>query len=52
MHAITDMGERQRSLLLGGRGAWNGEEMASQGGSELFAIKDGSCKRNKGFRGL
>ena len=47
------MGERRRSfLLLGGRGTWNGEEIASQGGSELFAIEDGSCKINKSFGGL
>ena len=38
MCAISDMDEMRRSLLLlGGRGAWNGEEFASQGGCELFA---------------
>ena len=53
MCAIADMGEMRRSLLLlGGRGAWNDEEMASQGGGELFAIEDGSCERNRGFGGL
>ena len=47
------MGERRRSLLLlGGRRAWNGEEITSQGGGELFAIEDGSCKINKSFGGL
>ena len=47
------MGERQRSLLLlGGHGAWNGEEIALQGGRELFAIEDGSCEIIKGFGGL
>ena len=53
MHAIAVMGERLRFLLfLGGHRAWNGEEMASQGSGELFAIEDGSCERNRGFGGL
>ena len=47
------MGERQRSLLLlGGHRAWNGEEITSQGGGELFAIEDGSCEIIRGFGGL
>ena len=47
------MGERRRSLLLlGGRRAWNGEEITSQGGGELFAIEDGSCEINRSFGGL
>ena len=42
--AIPDMGKRRRSLLLGGRRARNGEEFASQGGSEFFATEDGCVK--------
>ena len=53
MRAIADMGERLRSLLLlGSHGVWNGEEIASQGGGELFAIEDGSCEINRSFGGL
>ena len=53
MHAIAVMGERLRFLLfLGGHRAWNGEEMASQGSGELFAIEDGSCEIIRGFGGL
>ena len=47
------MGERRRSLLLlGGRRAWNDEEITSQGGGELFAIEDGSCEIIRGFGGI
>ena len=53
MHVMAKMGERWRFLLLlGGRGAWNGEENALQGGGELFAIEDRSCEINRGFGGL
>ena len=53
MHAMAKIGERRRSLLLlGGRRVWNGEEIASQGGGELFAIEDGSCEINRSFGGL
>ena len=46
-------GERRRSLLLlGGRRAWNGDEIVVQGGSELFVIEDGSCEINRGFASL
>ena len=47
------MGERRRSLLLlGGHVAWNGEEIASQSGGELFTIEEGLCEIKRGFGGL
>ena len=53
MRAMAEIGKRQRCLLiLGGCGAWDGEEIASQGGDELFAIEDGSCEINRSFGGL
>ena len=53
MRAIAKMGERRRSLLLlGGHVAWNGEEIASQGGGELFTIEEGLCEIKRGFGGL
>ena len=45
MLTIADMDERWIALLLlGGRGAWIGEDFSSQGGSELFAIEDACAK--------
>ena len=53
MHTMADMDKRLRSLpLLGGHGAWNSKEMASQDGRELFTTKDGSCELIRGFGGL
>ena len=53
MRAMAKMGERWRFLLLlSGRGVWNCKKMPPQGGGELFATKDGSCKINNGFGGL
>ena len=45
VRTIANMDERWIALLLlGGRGAWNGEEFASQGDRELFTTKDGRAK--------
>ena len=45
MHVMAKMGERWRFLLLlGGRGAWNGEEMASQGGVSFSQQMMGRAK--------
>ena len=45
MRTIADMDKRWIALLLlDGRGVWNGEEFASQGGIEFFAIEDGCAK--------
>ena len=53
MRAMAEIGEKRRSLLLfGGRGAWNGEEIASQGGGNLLATEDGLCKINRSYGGL
>ena len=53
MRAMAEIGKRQRCLLLlGGHGAWNGEEIASQGGGKLLTTEDGSCEINRSFGGL
>ena len=45
VRTIVDMDERRIALLLlSGRGAWIGEEFASQGGSELFTTEDACAK--------
>ena len=53
MRAMYEIGERRRSLLLlGGRRAWNGEEIALQGGGKLLTTEDGLCKINRSYGGL
>ena len=53
MRAMAEIGEKRRPLLLfGGRGAWNGEEIALQGGGNLLATEDGLCKINRSYGGL
>ena len=45
VRAIAEMDKRWITLLLlGGRGVWNGEKFASQGGNEFFAIEDACAK--------
>ena len=45
VRTIADMDERWIALfLLGGRGAWIGEDFSSQGGSELFITEDAYAK--------
>ena len=49
MRTIADMHEMWIVLLLlGGRGAWIGEDFSSQGDSELFVTEDPCAKWSTG----